>query len=467
MRRDNGVLLFASRVAPLATQDDYDLDYMREFLYGGCLNTSRTLWRDVVRVEPGQLYQQRGTTGEWLRHWSADRFEPARKAGEAETVAEFRSLLTASIQQRLDPAGPTWSHLSGGLDSSSIVSTSERIIRPGSINGTITMVDSMGNGDERRFSDLIGRDFGVPNVQVSDAWPWQNSGAFTLSDEPNSLYPYQDRDQRVRAVMRERQARVLLSGHGADQYLTGNLNYIPDLVVSGRWIHATRDLVSWSLANRRSFWWMAKRHAVEPLLGARLLRSSRDDDAARLPRWLGTATQVTREYARVYDFAVKPPRGRMFSYQTSREVAGLSDWILRDAFEDGMEVRYPFLSRPLVEFALRLPVEMRLRPGVRKWILREAMRGVLPEPIRTRQSKGSIGARILWSLQQEAGTLQALLRQPLLAELGLIDVHHLRTAVEEARTGAKHNLVMLMSALSLETWLAVRNGQTATQRRAA
>ncbi len=467
MRRAPGLILFSSRAAPLATREEYDLDYMRDFLFGGCLNTTRTPWRDVTRIESGQLYVQRGTSGESQTYWSAERFEPARSAREADSVAEFRSLFSSAVQQTLDTQGPTWAHLSGGLDSSSIVSTAERLVGRGSIAGTVTLVDSLGSGDETRFSDLVVQELGLPNLQLKDTWAWQESAAFRPTDEPNSLFPFQTRDHMIRDVLRQNNARVLLSGLGADHYLTGNLNYIPDLVSAGHWVRAARDLVGWSMAMRRSFWWTTRHHAIEPLIGTRLLRSRRNEDAMRLPRWLGNAQRVTTEYARLNGYTLKPPRGRMFTHATARELAMLSDWVLRGEFEDGMEVRYPFLSRPLIEFSLRLPVQMKARPTARKWVLREAMRGVLPEAIRTRHGKGGIGARILWSLKQEAGTIQSLLRQPLLAELGLIDVQHLRAAVEEASNGAKHHLVMLMSALSLETWLAVRNGQTATQRRAA
>jgi asparagine synthase (glutamine-hydrolysing) len=157
----------------------------------------------------------------------------------------------------------------------------------------------------------------------------------------------------------------------------------------------------------------------------------------------------------------------MFALYTAREMASLPSWIQRDGFEDGMEVRYPFLSRPLVEFALQLPVQLRVQPFARKRVLREAMRGLLPEPVRTRQTKGGIDARILWSLHRENGFLRALLQEPILGDLGVLDPVELRKAVDEARRGVKHNVVMLMSALSLETWLAVRNGRLVQQKKAA
>ena len=52
-----------------------------------------------------------------------------------------------------------------------------------------------------------------------------------------------------------------------------------------------------------------------------------------------------------------------------------------------IEARVPFLDHRLVEFAFRLPGEFKVRGVDTKAILREAMRGVLPEPIRTRKDK--------------------------------------------------------------------------------
>jgi asparagine synthase (glutamine-hydrolysing) len=467
MRQANGVLLFASRAAPLATNDAYDLDYLRDFLYGMPQRGSATAWSDVRRIEPGTVFEQRGTAGTISTYWSAHDFTPAAGADESASVAEFRRLFQSAVAQRLDAPGRTWAQLSGGLDSSSVVCTAEQLVSRGSLAGTITVVDTLGEGDERAFSNLVVQKYDLRNEQVQDSWPWEQAEALTLIDEPNQLYPFQRRDQRVRDVVRANHAQVLLSGLGSDHYLFGNLGYIPDLILAGRLVRAARELTAWSLVTRRSFWWMTRRHALEPLLRGKLIRPSRDEDAPRFPRWLGDARQVGRDFERIYDLQQHALRGRRFSMATARELATIPAWVQRDGFETGMEVRYPFLSRPLVEFSLRLPVHMRARPFARKWVLREAMREVLPEPVRTRQSKGSIDARIVWSLQREAGTVQSLLQQPILAELGLIDAQELRNAVEEARCGVKHNLVMLMSALSLETWLAVRSGRTAMQRMAA
>jgi asparagine synthase (glutamine-hydrolysing) len=148
-----------------------------------------------------------------------------------------------------------------------------------------------------------------------------------------------------------------------------------------------------------------------------------------------------------------------FAQRTSRDMQTVPSWIDRWPFGDDVEVRYPFLHRPLVEASLRMPVRMRIRPQGRKWVLREAMRGLLPEEVRTRSTKGTIDARILWSLQRERGRVDELLRDPILAQIGVIKPEALRSAVDAARRGLETNLAFLMSALSLETWLAVRAGR--------
>jgi asparagine synthase (glutamine-hydrolysing) len=468
MRRENGMLLFASRAAPLAQRDDYDSAYMRDFLFGMSAKGSSTIWREVSRVEPGSVFVQRGTGHQSRRYWSSDNFQPAQSANEKEAVSTFRQLLTEGLSRSLDSQGATWAQLSGGLDSSSLVCLAEGKLGSGSIGGTVTLVDTLGNGDERAFSQLVVDQHKLRNVEIHDTWPWQDEGyGPPVTDEPQPLYPFYTRDQRMRHTVVSNGAKILLSGLGSDHYLFGNLNYIPDLLMAGRLLAAARELANWSMVERESFWAMARRHAFAPLVGRALVRARANADAPRLPLWLGNTAAIRKDFDRLFDFMVHPPRGRMFAYYAAREMDGVTAWVQRDGFEDGMEVRYPFLYRPLVEYSMRLPVSMRARPFARKWILREAMHGLLPEAIRTRQCKGGIDARVMWTLQREHASLAKLLEEPVLGDLGLIDVQALRNALEEARCGLRHNLKMLMAALSLETWLSVRSGRMASQRKAA
>jgi asparagine synthase (glutamine-hydrolysing) len=124
------------------------------------------------------------------------------------------------------------------------------------------------------------------------------------------------------------------------------------------------------------------------------------------------------------------------------------------------ERRYPFLYKPLVEFALRLPpTDGVVRPLAGKWVLRRAMRGLLPDLVRTRVSKGSVGSRMLWSLDHERKVIEWMLQDPILAHMGCVDAARLREAYSEARLGRLPVTIGLFKALALETWLRIRDGR--------
>jgi hypothetical protein len=87
------------------------------------------------------------------------------------------------------------------------------------------------------------------------------------------------------------------------------------------------------------------------------------------------------------------------------------------------------------------------------------MRGILPERIRTRHTKGAIDGRLEWSLARERHRIGELLDRSVLAELGCVDVMKVRRALEAARGGDSAALGAVVPLLSLESWLQVRTGR--------
>lgn len=449
------LLLLSSRLSAFAEEGDYDLEYIAQFLAGGRTDGERTIWRNARSLRPGSVLVQRGTVGSVRRYWRPEELVPAARGDEAELTRRFRELFREGVKARVGDAD-TWAQLSGGLDSSSVVATVETLRAAGELprglSGTVTIVDSLGDGDERPYSDEIVARFGVRNECVHDFWAWQDDGSGPpATDEPRPVFPFFERDRRLADIVRSAGGRVLLSGFGSDHLLCGNLGYIADLAAHGRVGAAMGEAARWALAHRQSFWTTARHTVLLPLLPGR--------GPAPVPGAL--APWLADSFARAHmpGGGVRARPGRLFQAQVVSDLAHLPFWMDREPFNDELEMRYPFLHRPLVEFALALPVSMRIRPEGRKWILREAMRDVLPERIRTRGGKGGMDARILWSLARERARIDSLLRDPLLAELGCVEPARLRHAVREAEAGVVTNLVTLMLALSLETWLAVQAGR--------
>ncbi|HEY0306142.1 MAG TPA: asparagine synthase-related protein [Longimicrobiales bacterium] len=453
-RREGDYLLIGSRMSALVGDETLDHDYIADLLVGLPSASPRTVWKGTLALEPGALLVQRGSVTAQSRYWDAATFEPASRCSEADAIAEFRRLFFEAVDCRTRTDDPVWAQLSGGLDSSAVVAAAER--SAGKLAGTVTVVDSLGDGDETTYSAAVLAKFSLRNETVRDYWPWRNDhgGVPPRTDEPTPLFPFYARDQRLVDIVRHNGARVLLSGLGSDHYLSSNLHYMADLVAAGSVRNAMREALGWAIATRRSFWSTAHHNAVLPLLRQTGLRRR----PARLPRFISPrfagAHAVQQRMADAHTPFAR--LGRLHITQTAGELRGLTNWMQRGPFEDQLEMRYPFLHRPLVEFALSLPISLKVRPGTHKWILREAMRGVVPEKIRTRTTKGGMDARIFWTLQHEASLVRTLLTDPILGQMGCVDVDELHKMVEVARQGEYRHTVHLFSVLSLETWLRTR-----------
>lgn len=436
-RRTAEHLLLSSRLEPLSGDEAIDAEYVAGFLKGAPTTAPRTIWKNALQVEAGGLLVQRGSVTAQSRYWSPAAFEP-QATNEDRAVEEFRELFLGSLIQRVAP-GETWAQLSGGLDSSAVVSAAEWLKEGGrdtALLGAVTISDGLGTGDERAFSDTVVSRYALPNEFVRDYWPWRNDYEVppAASDEPSPLFPFFARDRQLVDIVASNGGRVLLSGLGSDHYMCGSPTYLADMLVQGKIRDTAREVLAWAVETRRSFWHTAHANVVQPLVSS-----------------IRTRSRV----------------GHLYSQQMASRLTGVSSWIQRDVFQDRLEVRYPFLSRPLVEFTLRLPINMKVRPAVQKYVLREAMRGIVPEMVRARTHKGGIDARILWALKHEQRLIEELSSDPIIAQMGFVDAKWLRDTVELARQGAWSNTVQVMSALALESWLRARNGAWPSLKQAA
>ncbi|MDB4888806.1 MAG: hypothetical protein JWL61_661, partial [Gemmatimonadetes bacterium] len=378
---------------------------------------------------------------------------------------EFRSLFADAVRLRLTGGNDTWAQLSGGLDSSSIVCMAQTLAASGQVpkgvSGTITFADTMAALHETEYSDAVCEQYGVANEKLVDYWAWQDDGlAPPLTDRPVPLYPFYAQVRRMHEVARRAGCRVMLSGHGSDFYLSGNLFFFADLLARGQVLTAMREMVRWSVAGRVSVWGMAFDNAMVPLLPA-LGRNAMQRQSLCVSDWVdqGLSRRAGLHRQSVIARQLDAPIGRKYAGAIAYAVDALGGGTDSDVVSDAVEVRCPFLYRPLVEFSLRLPPVMRTRAHAQKWVLRQSMRGLLPECVRTRAGKGIIGSRVAWSFEHEQAQVKRLLSDPLLAELGCIDVDRLNGAVSRGRDRDDTEISMLMITLSLETWLRVRSGR--------
>jgi asparagine synthase (glutamine-hydrolysing) len=469
--RPGGFLAFASRAEALALEDKYEVQFLAEWVAGGPASPGLSVYSGVSSMPGGtiaEFAQGRLTTTPF---WSPD--EVAAKPGATESEHEaaelLRSLLIEAVKVRLSGKADTWSQLSGGLDSSSVVSIAEWLARHGEVPqglaGTVTYVDRQGTAaDERQYSDVITGHWRVRNETIVDPPLWYDQ-RYPLPhlDEPRIDFMLYPRELQLCDVVSASAGHVLLTGQGSDEFLSGNMFFFADWIARGRFGAAVREMVRRSSIGRVSFWDLAYRNAITPLMPAPIRRRF-GPEVTHVPPWMTPA--VVRRFG-LRDRAIEMtlyagPIGNKYRHAVVRSLDTVSRTIGYAVLEDKLDVRHPFLYRPLVEFALTLPPDLVVRPYARKWVLREAVRGIVPEAVRTRIGKGSANERYAWSLTAQRQLFEPLIQQSMLADLGVVSAARLRAAFDRAprqpgRIDDPHSA--LQGVLAIEAWLQMRAGR--------
>jgi asparagine synthase (glutamine-hydrolysing) len=464
-----GVLAFASRAELLAPEEAYDPQYFAEVVAYAAPRRDATAYRGVTAVPPGGAARLDGRRVAVSRYWSAEDCIDTgpRLASEAEQIEACRELMQQAVANRLTGMGDVWSHLSGGLDSSSVASTAQWMLQTGRVSqglaGTISWVDSHGTGaDEREYSDTVVRRYGLRNEQQIDFVPWQDDDLGPpMTDLPVAIDGLHARYRREAALIRESGGRVLLTGLGGDNLFTGNMVFFADWLVNGRWRLALREMAVRAAQGRVSFWELAYKNAMLPLLPLSLQRRLVSD--AKLPAWLpGTTVRrwgLTNGCGIEEEYGGK--LGQKYRHAAITTVKGIAGLAQVGITEDLLDVRHPYADRPLVQFALGLPPEMCARPQARKWILRQAMQGILPDAIRARVGK-SVAGVMSWSLAADRARWQTMSRDPILADMGCLEPKRFQAAYEAVLAAPDSSPAAygeVQHTLCVEAWLRARTGR--------
>jgi asparagine synthase (glutamine-hydrolysing) len=375
--------------------------------------------------------------------------------------------------------------VSGGLDSSSVFCQAETLRRsPGnSLPGLIPLsyVSERHETDEQHFLADIEAQFGVR----IDRFPIEpRTGLVRGAEEQVAAIeaPFVDYMWGVTRELQERAAaggaRSLLSGHWGDQMLFSPA-YLIDLLQRGAvtsiWQHTkayARYFGEDETSRRRRFLLidacreLVPRAIAPPLKWLRLrLFENRQPKGWFTPAFLNRALKDRYRLATV-DRPFHSAHARAVYIQArSKYQVQCMDWNNKTGALHGLDMAFPFLDRDLIGFLMAIPGEVHARDGVPRALLREAMNGVLPEPIRARSWKSDFSAFVNMGLSQDAAEILRTLHENCLGvTFGYFDAG--RLAPELARLAASLESADCVSSwdlgdtYSLEMWLRVFLGHT-------
>ena len=416
---------------------------------------THTFFEGVEQLAPGHVLTL-GESGLAIRGWWA--LDPTRHAvgSPADWTARFAELFTDAVALRLRADVEVGSCLSGGMDSSAVVTTAARL-RERPLHTFTCAYDEGPRWDERPYvAETVAASGASSHVVVphgGDFWAVFDRLAFH-QDEPTAG-PGVWSQWKVMELAGAQGLRVLLDGQGGDETLAGYERYLPlrlrDLLVHG---DVAGFMGLWPDVARR----LGPAHTlalvIEPWVPRALFAPLRSAYGQGKDRVLTEALRVLPGHR-----PPRPPRGfrsavlRQQAFDLSqRLLPSLLRYEDRNSMAFSIEARLPFLDYRLVELALSLPDDQRIEGTTPKAILRRALADRIPAKVLARRDKmGFETPADVWLRSRYAGETRRRLLTPG-PHHAWLDPGALAGELEDYLAGRRAIGLQVWRWLSLESW---------------
>jgi len=430
-----------------------------------------------VLLQPGKHGIRRIIT----KYWD---FAPAKRISyrtDAEYEEHFRTVFAQSVWRRLRSDRPVLAELSGGMDSSSIVCMADLLFARSQAEcprlDTISYYDDSDPNwyEERLYFTRVeqkrGRtgyhiDLGVKKQIEKNEVDLRRS--FFPEFESHRLAATPDFNNRLSAeifehyvpYIRSQGYRVTLSGIGGEEPTGG---FVPtprpelqNLLVRGRFFTLAQRLDAWATKMRKPRLPLLL-EAIREFCPLSFTGVPRD---MHPPPWLHPGF-VYRNRSALYGY---PFRVRLLGPLPTFQgyVNGLNRMRRALAYFGGLrlnlemlrEVRYPYLDRDLLEFAYAIPREQTVGVGKRRFLMKRALVGIVPDELLSRKPRRPT---VTQEPEKDAPTkwpsLAEMGHQIVSSSLGILNLNQFSEALEKARREEKVSVDSLKRALLLEAWL--------------
>lgn len=503
----NGAFVFGSELKALKAYPEFanaiSRDSLALYLQYNYVPTPHSIYENIYKLEPGcclslsidaitiPLSTAPEVGGEYTglslsRWWSlstaVDKGNESRIDDEEEALDGLDHCLRDAIRLQSIADVPLGAFLSGGVDSSMIVSLMQsETVTPVK---TFTIGFSESDHNEAIYAKEISRHLGTEHTEL---YLSPNDALEVIPRLPD-LYdePFADSSQIptfVVSQMAKQHVTVALSGDAGDELFGGYNRYL--------WSRRLWDKFSWlpfaarhalgrlmlsqptyridSMAN-----WLLRlvRHEGVSLAGdkvhkvAQILLQARDmDDLYRsvISTWKSPVPVLNTTngdlFSRLSDMPdFSSPEERMMYLDS---MSYLPDDILckvdRAAMDVSLETRVPFLDHRVVEYAWQLPLSMKIKDGQGKWLLRQLLYKHVPRALIERPKQGFGIPLAEWLRGPLRDWAEALLDEQRLKQEGYFDSDAIRYKWREHLSGKGNWQHHLWSVLMFQAWLEVQS----------
>ena len=382
-----------------------------DFLTAVVPDSTSTLYSDILRLPAGHQLVVTSFHRRLQPYW---RMEASGSVLEGDPAEQFRDIFSAAVRCRLRGSRLIGAMLSGGLDSSSIACVAARILQEEKVGPlpTFSLVfDQTPAWNERIFIEAVVAQGGFdPCFLASDLIPVFAGFDQVLAEQDGPvLAPGLAINRQIYHAAANHGVRVLLDGHGGDEVVSHGFGRLRELAGAGQWVDLWLQVrgeaniygtPAWRIFAAYLSHFGPSRHIFRPVFrvaqrGLRLFRRGRQHSENR-PVWnrfinpdlaarTDAADRYRTQWASMTDY--KSEREHHFKTLSTPLQPYALEVLNKAAAGAGVEARYPFWDKRLVEFCLALAADTKLKDGWPRMILRQAMNGILPSAVQWRRDK--------------------------------------------------------------------------------
>ncbi len=461
-----GELVFASELKPILQLPDIAWSRSVSWEAASHLFTflatpaSQSIVKGIRKLEPARIAT--ATAGRPLRierYWNVD-FTPNLEATEDELVEQLRELLVESVVLHEVSDVPIGAFLSGGIDSSAVVATMANLASDPIKTFSIGFAEA--GYDELKHARQVAHAFGTDHHELilrPDVVGLVEDITWYL-DEPfgdTSAIP-----TYMVSKLASEHVKVVLSGDGGDELFGGYDKYLVeqrerqfDRVPAGirRLVGAVGNTMPEGMRGRRFLQHLAldgpQRYVdASAMFHPGQLRALFQNDVFE---------EVSRHDPRAASLAALEANGR--DWLSAIQYGDLESYLPLDiltkvdrmTMAHSIEARPPLLDHKLVEFAATVPSHMRLRGGTTKYLLKRAMRGILPDGIIDRPKQGFAVPLALWLRGELSEFVRDLLLSVTCRQRGFFNTSYIERLLKQHERGRDLSL-QIWTMLSFELW---------------
>lgn len=456
---DNEKFIFSSEISSLlnvfSENRKPNIDSMKCFYFNnGVIDVGNTMYNGIYSLPPSSTLMYANGEIKVDRYWFPELIEVDHNITLAEASSKFQDILKESVACRLKSNTPIGLELSGGLDSSSITCMSNQLVNSQKL---YAMSLRYGNKkyDESEYIDTVLEQTKMDNFslesnkidyknedilkfmyQTDSSWPWYLTGI-------DGLY--------LLDKAKSKNIHVVLTGLGGDEITAGTFYVFADYFKNLHWISLFRELLVFQFDKS-----MIKKYIILPLL------SKKQKNRLKQIKYFFTLKKIKNKNNCNLPKDQLFDRERCKSISQEAEISGVlsrffSSWVDNNSTHAakyfGIEMRHPFYDTRLVEFTLSLPISFKYSQGNSKIILKEAMKGILPEKIRKRNDKAIFNQLIIDAIN--GIDLEKFWQRSYISDLEIVDKSEIFNMVSKFNNDNRKFTNKLWCLINLEYWYRI------------